>query len=41
MEEEDEDVALIFEEAGTKHRLVYNVDEAPRVSRHFYSRTLC
>lgn len=31
VEEEDEDVAMIFEEAGTKHRVVCNVDEAPRV----------
>jgi hypothetical protein len=31
VEEEDEDVALIFEEAGTKHRVVCGVDEAPRV----------
>jgi hypothetical protein len=31
VEEQEGDVALVFEEAGTKHRVVCNVDEAPRV----------
>lgn len=31
VEDEEEDVALLFEEAGTKHRVVCKVGEAPRV----------
>jgi hypothetical protein len=31
VEEQEDDVALVFEEAGTKHRVVCNIDEAPRV----------